>query len=215
MNKKIAVLIMSAGKASRFGSCKQLVIFNNKGNNVNGEKSTILQHVIDLANSLFQNRKQNDVFVVTGHYHNEIAKQIKSTQLIYNPDWEKGLGCSIAHGVKAISEKPAMEYDGILILLADQVAINENHLKQIYGGFNGDNIVCARYQESNGVPALFPRSYFNYLRKLTGDKGAKWLLNRDNVNRCNTECEIFSIDIQEAGIDIDTPDDLKKYGANL
>lgn len=210
MNKHIAVLIMAAGKASRFGSCKQLANVDEYFNN-SREKSgskTVLQHAIDIANQQFTHH----VFVVTGCYHQQIAEQIEDAQLIYNPDWESGLGVSIAHGVRELTKESENSYDGILILLADQIAINTSHLVQLYQGFNGENIVCARYQKANGVPALFPKSYFKYLQELSGDKGAKKLLNKDISNEL---AEIVSVDMPEALIDIDTPDDLKECMANL
>lgn len=202
MNHKIAVLIMAAGKASRFGSCKQLLGYGD---------STLLQHLIDQVNAVFDPQADSHTFVVTGCYHQEIAEQIKHTQLIYHPHWERGLGASIAFGVSALSQAQQTDYHGILVLLADQIAIDSQQLNKILTDFDGNSIVCAHYDEANGVPALFPRSYFAQLQRLTGDKGAKRLLNDERADRRGN---IISITMPEAGIDIDRPNDYQHFIAN-
>jgi molybdenum cofactor cytidylyltransferase len=54
-----------------------------------------------------------------------------------------------------------------------------------------------------GVPAIFPRSYFQQLQGLTEDSGAKTLLS-------NTELSVTEIAMPEAELDIDRPEDLNK-----
>lgn len=183
--KPIAALILAAGDASRFGACKQLIEING---------TTMLQSCIDKANEVFP----DSVFVVTGAYHREISTAIRHAKVILNPNWEQGIGSSIACGVRAIES----QHDAIIILLADQVAVAVSDLKTIVSNFNGTNIVCARYAGSRGVPALFAQNAFNEMKKLKENKGAKTILNRSNEN-------IIDIEILSAEIDIDTPADLE------
>ena len=185
---QIAVLIMAAGEASRFGRCKQLVEINYK---------SLLQRIIDESNVV----ARGHVYVVTGRYHDEIHQHVSQTQLLFNPNWQDGLGSSIAFGVSRINH----QYDGILIVLADQILITHRHLKKLIKHYDEAHIVCANYAGKNGVPALFPRKYFETLQQLEGDKGAKTLLN-------NPEIKITSLSLPEAAVDIDTPDEL---GASL
>ena len=58
------IIILAAGSASRFGSAKQLLHFNNK---------TLLQHVIDEA----VGSGVEPIVVITGANAGEIAKNIK------------------------------------------------------------------------------------------------------------------------------------------
>lgn len=203
MSEPIAVLIMAAGKASRFGACKQLQPFGD---------STVLQQLVDKVNSIVSSQVSLHTFVVTGCYHEAISQQIKGAQFIYNSQWQEGLGNSIACGVRTLADDQSVEYAGVMILLADQVAISVNQFSKLLSHFSGKNIVCARYDGANGVPALFPRSDFTLLQALTGDTGAKRLLN---AKPPEANVEVSRVNMSEAAIDIDTPDDWRNQLANV
>lgn len=199
MSNDIAVLIMAAGQASRFGSCKQLHPY--------GEK-TLLQRMVDEVNAAFSSDAYPHVFVVTGCYREAICKEIKNAQFIYNSKWEEGLGSSIALAVKTVSNAEVNHYKGVLIVLADQIALKAVHVKNLLSHFSEESIVCACYSGVNGVPALFPQCYLGELESLKGGQGAKRILNSKSRE---LESEIITIDIPEAAIDIDRPDDLNHY----
>ena len=183
----IAVLIPAAGASTRYGQCKQLVEANGK---------SLLQHAVDRA----KNIAPGEVFVVTGEHHQRIAAAINGASLIRNPDWIAGLGSSIACGVKSI----AHDYAGILIMLADQIALDWGDLKRICEEFDGRNIVCARYQGQRGVPALFCRESFSQLMRLTGEGGAKSLLYGEQF-------QVTEVPVENASVDIDSPEDLRHW----
>jgi len=184
MKFRYSAMIMAAGESRRFGGCKQLASFGN---------TTVLQHVVDVANSRFAGH----VYAVTGRYHKDIAQQIQHAKFLYNPEWAEGLGKSIAIGVSHLAE----QYDGILILLGDQVAIEPEHLDRFLQAFDNKQIICAYYNGSNGVPALFPRSHYHYLQRLNGAQGAKAVLNHPDIL-------VKSLELTVAGFDIDTKEDL-------
>ena len=188
---RIAALILAAGEASRYGSCKQLADLDGK---------SLLQQRIDVANEVFPDH----VFVVTGAHHHRIAPVIEHAELLYNPDWKSGLGGSIAYGVQTLQDR----CDALMIMLADQVAVDASHLSEMMERFSGDNIVCARYKGCRGVPAMFGRVNFDRLMKLKGNKGAKAFIN-------SLDRDVVEIDLPQAGIDIDTPEDLRKYLCSL
>ena len=188
---KIVALILAAGEASRYGSCKQLADLDGK---------YLLQRRIDVANEVFPNR----VFVVTGAHHQRIAPVIEHAELLYNPDSKMGLGDSIAFGVKILQDR----CDALMIMLADQVAVDASHLSEMMERFSEGNIVCARYKGYRGVPALFGRAFFDRLTKLKGNRGAKAFIN-------SLDSDVVEFDLPQAGIDIDTPEDLRKYLCSL
>ena len=68
------------------------------------------------------------------------------------------------------------------------------------------DIVASYYENTLGVPALFPRDYFHELRKLSGDTGAKSLLGK-------YPSQVTRLDCPEASADIDTALDLIGAGA--
>jgi molybdenum cofactor cytidylyltransferase len=183
----IAVLIPAAGHSSRFGRCKQLQPVAGK---------PMLQLSVDRANAV----APGAVFVVTGAEHEAIAAVIEDATMIHNPASREGLGRSIACGVDAL----ARDYKGILILLADQIAVTADDLLRLREKFDGANIVCARYRQRRGVPALFCQDSFSWLRNLTGERGAQPLLYADRFPLCE-------IPLENAALDIDTPHDLDGY----
>jgi molybdenum cofactor cytidylyltransferase len=187
MRQHIEVLILAAGAASRFGSAKQLISHLGK---------PLLQHCIDKANTLCPYR----VSVVLGANHQKIEPQISGAKIIRNNHWQQGLGASIAVGVENIDPQS----DGLLILLADQIALTTEDLKLLLKAFDGSNTVSAYYASRRGVPALFPRSLYADLKLLSGDSGAKALLQRRDI-------DLVEIDLPQAAMDIDTPADWIRF----
>jgi molybdenum cofactor cytidylyltransferase len=184
---RIAVLIPAAGASTRYGASKQLQAWQGK---------PLLQHAVDRANGIVPGA----VFVVTGADHQTISETILDATLVHNPAWQAGLGGSIACGVGRIGS----DYDGILIMLADQVALQRDDLQRLCDGFDGSNIVCARYQGQRGAPALFCRHSFSRLQRLTGGRGAKSLLYGDRY-------PVFEVPMERAAVDVDTPEDLRRW----
>ena len=183
----INAVILAAGSASRFGAAKQLLCHNGK---------SLVQRCIDVANAVFDTR----VVVVVGANGQEVQSSIHSAEAIVNPQWQQGLSTSLACGVLTLDT----QCDGVCILLADQVEITADHLTDLVNAFDGHNTVCAQYRGRRGVPAIFPRALFAELAHLSGDTGAKSLLQRLTDN-------VIAIDMPEAAIDIDTPKDWANY----
>lgn len=183
MTQQIDVLVLAAGAASRFGSAKQLLIYRGR---------SLVQHCIDKANRLCPGR----VFVVLGANQELIEPLISDAKIIRNHDWQQGLGVSIAAGIDNIDPQS----DGLLILLADQVALTTDELNLLLDAFDGSNTVAAQYAGRRGVPAIFPPSLYAELKALSGDSGAKALLQRSDIN-------ITEIDLPSGAMDIDTPED--------
>jgi molybdenum cofactor cytidylyltransferase len=186
MTSNIAVLIMAAGASTRFGSPKQLAMFQGQ---------TLLQRCIDSAGAL----SPHSISAVLGANYQQIEAEVSGAQIIINHDWQQGLGSSIACGVKHIVSKA----EAVLVLLADQVQVGTEHIGVMALAFTGDNIVCANYSGSRGVPAIFPRSVFSQLQALTGDNGAKAILH-------NPPVAAVEIMLPEAALDIDSVEDLRQ-----
>jgi len=187
MRHNIEVLILAAGAASRFGSAKQLISYHGK---------PLLQHCIDKANAICSGR----VSVVLGANREQIEPQISGAKIILNNHWQQGLGASIAAGVVNVDPQS----NGLLILLADQIALTTKDLKLLLDTFDGSNTVSAYYAGRRGVPAIFPQSLYADLRALSGDSGAKALLQRGDI-------DLVEIDLPLAAMDIDTPEDWARF----
>lgn len=184
-NAQLGVLIMAAGESRRFDGCKLLADLHGK---------PLIQYVLDRSAQLLATKR----IVVSGRWYEalDLAKRrgaFSECDLVFNPTWSEGLGSSISFGVKHLAD----QCDAILILLADQVALELSDLKDLIDRSSEHQIACAKYNGTRGVPAVFSKSMFPYLLDLSGEKGAKALL-------VSEEFDVVELDMPSAAIDIDT-----------
>lgn len=186
----IAILILAAGNSTRMGKPKQLLKWKS---------ATLLDHTIDNATSI----KDSNIFVILGAYHELIKSKIQhqKIQIIFNINWELGLGSSIAEGVKHLISTNS-NYEGVLLMLADQPIVDSSYLKTLQDAFEvgKKKIVASDYGNNKlGVPALFDSSYIEELSELNQDKGAKKIIENhiDNVIVLKAKHLISDIDTKE------------------
>lgn len=196
--KNIAVLVLAAGKSSRMKSIKQLEIINNK---------TLLDIILEKVKQLFSDH----IYCVLGANSDKIKAEItsKNIQFIENKNFDKGLSSSIVSGLEYFKKKE-LNFDGVFILLADQPAIEIKYLKAMLELFdkNQTKITASNYENKLGVPAVFPKKYFEDLLLIHGDKGAKEFIN-------NRKSEVISPKLTSNLIDIDTKVDLEIFKKSI
>jgi molybdenum cofactor cytidylyltransferase len=182
--KNIAAIVLAAGASTRMsGRIKQLLVYRGEA---------LLEHAVSQASACFE-----PVIVVVGA-HAEVVRSFFERRpeilVVENTNWKSGMGSSISAGMQAMPE-----CDGVAILLADQPLVTAEHLSAMRDRFQGE-IVAARYNDSVGVPAIFPKRLFSALQTLSGEQGARSIL-RDSAER------VIAFDLPEAAIDIDTLED--------
>ncbi|WP_298882031.1 nucleotidyltransferase family protein [uncultured Polaribacter sp.] len=187
----IAVLVLAAGKSSRMKDIKQLLKINNK---------TLLETALENGKKI----NPNNVFCVLGAHAEKIKKETstKNITYIFNNNFEKGLSSSIVCGVNYIAKEHS-NLTSILILLADQPKIDFQFLNELVSIYqkNTTKIVASSYGDKKGVPAIFPKIYFEKLKLLKGDKGAKEFLNSHNIDVASiNSLKLIDIDTKEAYI---------------
>ena len=150
------------------------------------------------------------VLVVVGAEASAVQAAIASQRVIVvqNSNWQRGMGSSIAAGVRQLRAE-ATDVAGVAILLADQPLVIARHLvdmrTELYAA--GALVVAAEYSGTVGVPALFRRELFSALQALSPDAGAKQLFRQPDLN-------IARFPLPQAAIDIDTPEDLADLQAS-
>jgi len=186
----VHALILAAGGSRRLGRPKQLLRWQGR---------TLLERAIDDAREVLRGR----VIVVLGAHAEPIraAIDLSSVATVHNPDWQDGLASSLRSGIEALPASAA----AVLILLCDQPLIGAAHLVTMLDAWRNEpgRIVASQYDLSCGVPALFPAAYFDRLKTLTGDKGAKPLLIE--FDSC-----VIKIPLAQAELDIDTRSDFER-----
>lgn len=130
----------------------------------------------------------------------------RAVRLAPNPRAGEGMGTSIAAGVAALP--PGM--DAALIVLGDMPEIGAEDIDRLIAAFDageGREIVRARSEDGRpGHPVLFGRRFFEALRALEGDSGARELIG-DHPD--------FLVEVVLPGsaalTDLDTPEDWARW----
>ena len=110
-----------------------------------------------------------------------------------------GIGANLAYGVKACAAA-----DGWVVALADMPFIQPATIAAIVSALkDGAPLAAPVHDGRRGHPVGFDRAYYGELAALSGDSGARHILERDRSR-------IHLIPVPDPGIhrDIDTPADL-------
>lgn len=184
-----AILLLAAGASSRMGQPKMFLTY--KG-------SSLLQHAVQAATTVSPH-----CFVVAGALAWEIAIELRDdpVRVIHHTGWEQGIGSSIATGVTSILNSK-LKPTNIIITVCDQPFIDSTLLQQLIDQKTqgGKSIVACAYQDTMGTPVLFDQAYFPALQALTGQQGAKKIL-QEHADAVDT------IPFPNGAFDIDTPED--------
>jgi molybdenum cofactor cytidylyltransferase len=186
---KIAILIIAAGASRRLGQPKQLVPFRD---------TFLLNHIIQEC----ETSEVGTIYIVLGANVERIQPRLSDDlATFYHPNWNDGMGTSIAFGIQELISK---DYDGVIITLGDQPFFSSFLLKKIIQKRTETNgkIIISNYEKGMGPPSFFEKSLFSELLQLKGDVGAKSIIKKYKE-------EIQRISFPKGYIDIDTPEDLK------
>ena len=110
----------------------------------------------------------------------------------------EGMGATLACGVRHIED-----WDGVLVALGDMPFIETATYCKVAQALLPDTICQPVYAGTTGHPVGFAASYFSQLASLSGDRGARFLLQQ------NPEA-VIRLRVDDPGIvrDIDSPADL-------
>ena len=200
---RIAGVVLAAGASRRLGTPKQLLKDESGQTFVARTASQLIEAGCD------------PVLVVTGSAHDDVALAVASlsVEVIFNPEWAEGMAASIRSGVRWLStEVSGSTIDAGLFTVCDLPSASARHYKAI---IDASSMHCIRIASEfldaqgtliKGVPALFPREDWEALASIEGDMGARALL---------APASVHSVFLPEGGRDIDTPEDLDRWRAEL
>lgn len=182
---RVAAVILAAGRASRMGSNKLVAELDG----VPIVRRTALAALGSRA---------RPVVVVTGHEAEAVRAALADlpVAIAHNPGYADGMSTSLRAGIAA-----AGDVDAALVCLGDMPRLAAHHLDAVIAAQQGDDtIVVPTYERKRGNPVLWPRRYFAEIAALTGDVGARALLERhaDHV-------VYLPVDDPAILVDVDTP----------
>jgi molybdenum cofactor cytidylyltransferase len=151
----------------------------------------------------------DSVWVVTGPDVEPIEAALAGldVQIVVNPAPEEGQAGSVRAGIAALP--PAV--DSALIALGDQPSLDPSIIPALLAARRTSPrpIVAPRYRDGQGNPVLFKREIFPELLRLSGDQGARPVIQRDPAR-----VEWVDLDLPMPP-DVDTPGDYEKIRTTL
>lgn len=179
-------IILAGGFSSRLGSNKMLFSIN---------RLPLIRHVYNSIRPFVDH-----IFVVTGHYHNEIKEEFQSGEvtIVYNPDYEKGMFSSVLAGVR--KSKETYPQANLLIIPGDCPFVQAETYRKILDGNKGIRLV--NYQGKNGHPLFVSASEADILLNKNIDYNLKLFRNERDY-------EIIVVNDKHILIDLDTPRDFE------
>lgn len=199
--ERVGAVLLAAGESIRFGSQSKLLA------EIDGEPLVRRVARIVIASGA------NNIVAVTGRDGKAVEQALDglAVRCIVNADWAKGMGGSVAAGIRALS---ARSIDGAFIVPADMALLVPEFFRRLGRAFEDtDNqaiIVPVTLEGEQRNPVLWPRRYFSELSQLSGTQGAKRLLEV-----ASREAVQIRVDDPAVFTDIDTQDDLKTVLALL
>ena len=159
--REIPAVLLAAGGSTRMGRTKQLLPYRGR---------TLVWH----AASELISAEVSPVILVTGHDSAAVAAAVSDLPLsiCHHAAWQDGIGSTLRAGVRhAIERAPAAP--AVLIGLADQPGVTADHLRALLAAAGTGRIAASGYTDSPGVPAVFPRAFFDALLAIPNTAGAK------------------------------------------
>ena len=164
----ITAILLAAGQSKR--------LFNQNKLTKNYKGKPLINHAVQ---SIIKSKIEK-LIIVLGFEYLKVNKKInknKKIKFTINHNYTRGIASSIKCGMKKISNKS----DGFIIVQADMPKISKNILNNIYKEIkaNKKEIFVPRKNNKIGNPIGFKLSMINQLKKISGNRGAKFIIKRN------------------------------------
>jgi CTP:molybdopterin cytidylyltransferase MocA len=196
----VAGVLLAAGAGSRLGRPKAVVLAGG-------------QSLARRGITLLREGGADPVIVVTGAAGPGALGPGDQAGLddvisVHNPDWETGMGSSLAAGLRAVPDRCA----AAVVALADQPLVGAAAVRRLISAHaRGATVAVACYQGRQRNPVLIAREHWNEVIALAaGDVGARPFLRAHDDLVTTVECG----DTGQPD-DIDSPEDLARVEAQL
>lgn len=190
-------ILLAAGRSSRMGGPNKLLATFDGVPLVRRIAETVLSSGLPLT-------------VVTGHQHERIQSALHGidANYVHNPDYADGLSGSLKTGIRGL---PAA-VDGAVVVLADMPCVTSADLRIMSEAFHtagGGSVVRATHGGKRGNPVILPKNVFANIEEITGDTGARQVVEAGHVSVVDVEIG------GAASLDVDTPERMREAGGTL
>lgn len=185
----IAGLILAAGRAIRFGRDKRQALMPDGRSML----ETVLAAYAAEFDQVFMVTRPDDAF-------GQSLANALGARVLVNEKADQGMGQSLACGARALMQRP--EVSGVVVGMADMPAVQPATLKALRQALRKSQApVVPVYKGLLGQPRGLPRASFEALRQLSGDQGARQLLDWHQA---------MAVPVDDPGVllDADTPEDM-------
>jgi len=193
---RLGCMILAAGSSSRLGTPKQLLLAGGKP-------------LVAAAAEAALGSAAWPVVVVVGANADRVRPALARLPVLVveNPAWTEGMASSIRAGLAALAQF-SRSLDAALVALSDQPCFSASSIAKLVAAQAGSGlgIAAARYGGRLGAPALFLREHFAALAAITGEDGARLLLNSEPAR-------VAGVAMPELEFDVDTPEDAARLEA--
>src|SRR5262249_55661367 len=190
--KKIGAVVLAAGLSRRMGANKLLIPVRG---------APMVARAVD---ALLESPAR-PVVVVLGHQAGEVRAALagRAVTFVDNPDYATGLSTSLRAGIAALGA-----VDGAIVCLGDMPWVRAEHVKALIAAFDpgaGRTICVPVHEGKRGNPVLLGARHFAAVQRLTGDVGARALIEEHAD-------EVCAVPVGDGGvtIDVDTREMLEK-----
>ena len=159
----ISAILLAAGQSKRMNGENKLT------KEIQGTPLIKLSVKNILASSI------DELIVVLGYQKEIIEKLIDKNEKIkfaFNKDFESGMASSIKTGLNHLFNNT----EAFFICLGDMPMVNSDIYNQLIKSKNQKNIIVPTYNNQQGNPVLFDKSMREKVIDITGDVGAKKIL---------------------------------------
>ena len=183
-NNKIIKVVLAAGLSKWFGLKNKIL------EKINGK--TLIENILDRLIQIDSNK--NDIIVIGGNNYNSLRKtlNIYDIKVFYNKNYKNGLGSSVS-----LILKKKINKNGIMFIPGDMPLISVKDFKKLINTFvqKKNKIISPCYKKQIGNPLIIPKKYYNLLKNLKRDEGArKFLPSKDFIYVPCSYGTIFDID---------------------
>ncbi len=187
MKKNIAGIVLAAGGSTRMGQKNKLILHVNGMSIISSTVGAAVESSLD------------PVRVILGNDSNTVKRELINypVSFIHNNNWMEGMATSIVSGMENLDS------DGIMFILGDMPFISSKIINQLVQQFDSNKIIVPFNNGKRGNPVIFPSHLFSELKKISGDRGAKPLIQKYNE-------DVKEVPIQSKAIfqDIDDREEL-------